>query len=254
MLTLFLALSAHAQDAAPDTETDAPMDETAEVAPMEEAPAPEPAPEPAGPAAFESPLKSLMGPEGIAILADGSELKGKPYVIPKGIGNIKKLTIKTDDGAKHKLGPADIQSFALKPNGLAKMASTGGSVVAMSTNTDVLSKEYAYFVPAPLPNGKMAILQHLNRGMDSKIQIFADPAGRETSGVGVGGVQITGGMLKSYLVYKVGSDASFLVKKGTYDKLWPEIYGDCAGLTQPEKPEFDDFATHVQMYEAKCGG
>ncbi|MEZ4320089.1 MAG: hypothetical protein R3F61_21445 [Myxococcota bacterium] len=203
---------------------------------------------------FESPIKSLMGPEGIAVLADGSEVTGNPLIIPKGVGNIKKLTLKLEDGTKMKLGPADLQSFALKPNKLAKMSSAGGSIVAMSNNSDVWSKDYAFFVPAKLPNGKPAILQHLNRGFDSTMHIFADPAGRETSGVGVGGVQISGGMLKSYLVWKKGAEASVLVKKGTYDKQWDALYGDCAAMTKPEKPEFDDFAAHVSEHAQKCGG
>lgn len=204
---------------------------------------------------FEAPIQTLVGPEGIAIKKDGTEVKGKPLIVPKGIGNIKKLTIKLEDGTKIKFVPDDLSGFALKPNKLAKMASTKGSIASMArgTNKSVWSKEYAYFVPAKLPNGKPALLQHLNRGFDSTIQIFADPAGRETQGVGVGGVQISGGMLKSYLVLKKGSDASFLVKKGTYNKLWDQMYGDCDGMVKPEKADFRDFAGHVEMHHNKCG-
>ena len=229
---------------------DAPAAPSAESATIET----EAAPEDAGTPAFESPIQTLMGPEGIAVLADGTELKGKPTVIvPKGIGNIKKLTLKTEDGVKHKLTAADVQGFALKPNKMAKLASSGGSIRAMSARKDVFGKDYAYFVPAKLPNGKLALLQHLNRGFDTTIQIFADPAGRETGGVSVGGVKMTGGMLKSYLVLKQGADASMLVKKGNYDKLWGDIFGDCDAMQKPEKAEFQDFAAHVFMHAQKCG-
>lgn len=204
--------------------------------------------------AFDTAIDSPSGPEGVAILKDGSELKGKPLVVPKGRGNLKMVTIKMEDKTKHKLGPDDIQSFMLKPNKLTKMANTKTSITAMASGANQSNyREYIHYIPANLPNGKPAIMQHLNRGFDDTIKIFADPKGRETAGVGVGGVQISGGLDKAYLVLKKGAPNTFIVKKGSYDKQWEEIFGDCPAMQKPEKADFKDFPGHVKMHMDKCG-
>ncbi|MCA9493456.1 MAG: hypothetical protein KC621_26175 [Myxococcales bacterium] len=82
--------------------------------------------------------------------------------------------------------------------------------------------------------------------------VVPDPAGRETSGVSVGGVQMTGGLLKSYLVLRRGQTQAVLVKKGTYDKQWDELFGDCAALARPSSLDFDHLAADVAAYGEAC--
>lgn len=57
---------------------------------------------------FLAPLTAPMGPSATAVLADGSTVEGKPKVIPKGMGNIKKVTLKLEGGGKKKLTAADV--------------------------------------------------------------------------------------------------------------------------------------------------
>lgn len=204
--------------------------------------------------AFDNALETPTGPEGIVILKDGTELKGKPLIAHQGRGNIKQITIKKEDKSKVKVKPEDIKSFRLKPNKLSKMANTNTSIMATATGANKSAwREYIDYLPAKLPNGKMSIMQHLNRGFDETIKIFADPKGRETAGVGVGGVQISGGLDKAYLVLKEGADMTFLVKKGKYEKQWDEIFGDCDAMQKPEDVSFRDFPGHVKMHMDKCG-
>jgi hypothetical protein len=207
---------------------------------------------------FLDPLTMPMGPSATAILADGSTIQGEPKIKAKGIGNIKKVKMKLADGSKRKLGAADIQEFRLVPGGLAKALgamNTMSSINEMSKTDagEVMKRDEAVFTSGLLPNGKPALMQLLNPGFEATMQVFPDPAGRETSGVGIGGVSITGGLAKSYLVLKEGQDKAVLVKKQQYDELWDSLYSDCPAMTRPAKPEFETMPADVATHAKSCG-
>jgi hypothetical protein len=207
---------------------------------------------------FLDPLPMPMGPSGTAILTDGTTVQGEPKCTPKGIGNIKKLQIELADGTKRKLAPGDVTEFRLIPGGLAKAMGAANAMSSISemakTNVgETIDRSEAVFVFGVMPNGKPALMQLLNPGFDATIQVFADPAGRETTQVSVGGIGVAGGAVKSYLVAKKGDPQTVLVKKGQYDQLWDSIYGDCSSMTRPEKPDFATMAADVSKHASSCG-
>ncbi|MBX2800693.1 MAG: hypothetical protein KTR31_23635 [Myxococcales bacterium] len=207
---------------------------------------------------FMDPLTAPTGPTATAILTDGSTIEGKPNAKMKGMGNIKKLKLKKADGTKVKLAPGDLQELQLTPGGLAKAASAGarmGSIssIAKSNIGASWDREYVVYLPGTLPNGKPALLQILNPHFSTTIEVFPDPAGRETGGVAVGGVAVTGGVLKSYLVRKAGEEQTMLVKKGKYDNLWDTLFADCPDVEKPEKPKWGEMAATVYAHAAACG-
>jgi hypothetical protein len=102
---------------------------------------------------------------------------------------------------------------------------------------------------------KIRLMQLLNPGFDSKLKVFADPnPNRETSGIGIAGVKLTGGIDKSYLFVQ-NSQKAILVKKGSYKKNFEELYKNCpamvAGFTG-EKIKWEDVAGHVFAYDQIC--
>ena len=163
---------------------------------------------PASAGSFLTPLAAPTGPTATATLTDGSTVTGKPNAKVKGAGNIKSIKIKSAEG-KWKLAPGDVQRLELTPGKLAQLATASagmGSVSEMLQQDagEALDRSLAVYLPGNLPNGKVALLQLLNPGMDELIQVFPDPKGKETGGISVGGVQATGGVLKTYLVRKTG--------------------------------------------------
>jgi hypothetical protein len=213
---------------------------------------------PAAAQAFLDPLTMPMGPTATAVLVDGTTVTGKPKVIPKGIGNIKKLTLKLEDGGKEKLTPKDVTELRLVPGGLAKgMAAMNAmssiSEMAKTNAGEAISREEVLYVTGTLPNGKPALLQLLNPGFEETIHVYPDPAGRETAKVGVGGMTVTGGAVKSYLVGRASGGETVLVKRQQYDKLWDELYGDCPAMAKPAEVHFDTMAADVAAHAKACG-
>lgn len=190
------------------------------------------------------------------VLADGTRLEGqvRSAVLGEG-GAIKKLTFVTDAGEKHKLAASDVKELGNKPGDFMKMmarADASDSVAAHNTYDGRAIPEWVVWRPVAHPgNDKVFLMQLLNPTFDSRIAVYADPKAQETGGVAVGGVQMTGGVEKSYVIVK--DDAGTLrVEKQRYEQQWDALFGDCAGLVKPEKVDWKDFGDHVAAYEAAC--
>jgi hypothetical protein len=197
------------------------------------------------------------------VKTDGTRIDGTVNKFAGKVNQFKKIIFKDTDGKKHKINAIDIEVFANKPGGLAKglaaMDQAASSAVNAS-NTDfsqILKRDYVYFRQALLPGGKnkTALVQLVNPGFDARIQVFADPKGRETMSVGIGGVNAVGGMAKSYLIVKDGGQAEYVKKKGYADQLeW--MFGDCDAVGSEAslaEPNWKDLPTRVAIYEQACG-
>jgi hypothetical protein len=74
-------------------------------------------------------------------------------------------------------------------------------------------------------------------------------------GLNVGGMRLTGGEDKSYLLVRGGEEKAMLVKKGSYRKQFEEIYKDCPAMLkhfEGDKIMWDDLAGHVFAYDVAC--
>lgn len=188
-------------------------------------------------------------------LLDGTVVKGKVASATIAFGYLSSLTLKEADGTKHKHKAETIKQFKVKMGFLAKLdaAAEGSSSIGEIIQTDyneIIEREYIIYEQALLPKkkDKYRLLQLVNPGFDSKIKVFDDPGGKETSGM------ISGGKDKSYLVV-VNGEKSVEVKKGNYKKDFAELYGDCKKFmetVQPKKPNFWDMAAHVYVYDQLC--
>jgi hypothetical protein len=95
------------------------------------------------------------------------------------------------------------------------------------------------------------MLQVVNPGFDSVIKVYDDPRAQETGGVSVGGIQATGGVLKSYYIVQDGKAVK--IKKGDYKDEFGNLYPDCPAMAKEfEKIDWDDFPKHVYFYTENC--
>ena len=208
---------------------------------------------------FIEPVESLTSKECYLTLKNGVETKCelKSAMISNGI---KSMTIVDENGVKNKYKAVEIEKFRMKMTTLAKIGTivTGSGSITEAANLDVneiIEREFIIYEQALLPKkkDKYALLQLLNPGFDDRIKVYENPMGQE-SGLAVGGLQVTGGEDKSFLVVKDG-EKSMKIKKGSYKKDFSMLFGDCPQMLKilsDEKIKFQDMALHVLYYELNC--
>lgn len=206
-------------------------------------------------------LSVLFGNPCVATLATGEEVTGKLSGGSGVNGYLSTVIIKKDDGTKVKLKPEDISRLSIKASKLAKLAMIAESTSSIKelTNTnfdEIVNREYIIFETAMRSNkaGKLRLMQLLNPGFDSQIKVFADPNAKETKGIGVGGIKLTGGVDKSYLFVQ-NDEKAVLVKKGKYKNSFDELYEKCPKMLEVfagEKVKWNDVAGHVFVYDQVC--
>lgn len=209
----------------------------------------------------ENDMITLLGKPVIVTMADGSEITGKFSSGVLNMGYLDRITVKGEDGEKLKIQPEEIVRVLIKATGLAKLSMMASSASSIKEATkrdfnEIKNRDYIIFETAQRANkaGKLRLMQLLNPGFDSKIKVFADPNANQTAGIGVGGVKITGGEDKSYLMLQ-GKDKTVIVRKGSYKKNFEELYKNCPEMVnafQGEKIKWDDVAGHVFAYDQMC--
>lgn len=203
----------------------------------------------------------ISGKECIVKLASGEEITGKFLNGTMVSGYLSNFNIRLEDGEKAKFKPEDVARLSVKTSKLAKIAMMAESTSSIKemTNTnfeEIVNREYIVFETAMRHNkaGKLRLMQLLNPGFDSQIKVFADPNAKETMGVGIGGMKLTGGADKSYLFVQK-EEKAVLVKKGSYKKNFDELYKNCPAILQAfagEKLKWNDVAGHVFAYDQAC--
>ncbi|MBX2957031.1 MAG: hypothetical protein KF846_12790 [Cyclobacteriaceae bacterium] len=197
----------------------------------------------------------------IVKLASGEEIHGKFLGGSMINGYLNNFNIKLENGEKAKFKPEDVARLSVETSRLAKLAmmaeSTSSIKELTSTNFDeIVNRNHIVFETAMRHNKKekLRLMQLLNPGFDSHIKVFADPNAKETTGIGIAGVKLTGGIDKSYLFVQDDQKA-VLVKKGNYKKDFSELYAKCPKMLQAfagEKLKWDDVAGHVFVYAQIC--
>lgn len=205
-------------------------------------------------------MSAFYGNECILELESGDEIRGTFTSATYVNNGFSKITVKLDNGEKQKFTPDQLVSMKIRSSDLLKMMmiSESGSSLSELGNTnfnDILNREYIIFETAltPKKTDTKRLLQLLNAGFDNRIKVFAEPSAK-TGGLNVGGIQVTGGEDAAYLFVK-GGEKSIRVKKGSYDKDFGELYGDCPRMMeafQNGKIKWDDLALHVYYYNQLC--
>ena len=205
---------------------------------------------------FIEPVENPMSKECYLTLKNGVETKCE-FKSASMSNGIKSMTIVDENGVKIKYKAEEVEKLRIKMSTWAKIGTIaeGSESITAAAKLDVneiIKREFIIYEQALLPKkkDKYALLQLLNPGFDGRIKVYENPMGGE-SGLSVGGIKVTGGEEKSFLVVKDG-DKSMKIKKGSYKKDFSLLFGDCPQMLKTfsdEKIKIQDMAIHVLYYE-----
>lgn len=174
-------------------------------------------------------------------------------------GLIIKVSGNTTEGKKFTYQAADIQQLCLPPSDAAKymsfMSSTQSIAKIQRTQVGAATRDLIVFYNEHLDDPDREVLvQLINPGFDSRIRVYDDPFATKTSGIGVGGIAITGGMDKSYYV-RTKEGKVIRLKKRNYDELFRPLFDSCPAVMDKYSKNFAwrDFCYHVFLFDESCG-
>jgi hypothetical protein len=198
-------------------------------------------------------LAVLNGKDAEVTLISGETVSGRVSAYKFRRGLITEFTLRTAEGER-RIPAAVIRSMDVETSAAGRLiavAETADGTLHRAVNTDLggFSRSHLHFDQALLPGKKPAyvLLQQVNEGFDSQIQVYDNPRAGET--VAVNG--LIGGLLNSYYVVRDGE--AVRVHKRTYEEQFGLLYGDCPALRQQfPKIRWTDFAEHVAAHERLC--
>jgi hypothetical protein len=209
---------------------------------------------------FLPPIERFSGSKpGYLILKSGEKIEFKLDDLDRKKGLIIRVEGKTLDGKKFQYEADQIRELGLAPSDYAKLNSfteSTRSIAKMQRNkVNETGRDLVLFYNERLDDqNREALLQLVNPGFDSQIQVYNDPFAMETLGVGFAGVQLTGGMDMSYYVKTKGK--VIRLKKKNYDELFRPLFDSCPAVMAKYGKKFAwrDFCYHVFMLDQECGG
>lgn len=162
-------------------------------------------------------------------------------------------------GEKTKYKIEDIKEVGIDAKGGSKLGAITSSLentnslkeMAKTDYKSVLNADYYIYRRVVDKKGKPRILQLVNPGFESKMQVYVDPKAKET-----GGSKLTGGLVggeeKSFYVTK-GNSYGIYLKKSKYDKTMTSVFDDCPALIQEygKNVKWSDLSKHVYYYEKR---
>jgi len=198
-------------------------------------------------------------------LKDGSEISVviKKLFFKKGLIDEIKV-VKSSDGKKVKINPADIDHMYVPPSNLAKLSQAMDAATDLTKLQDgELSSEhlddgYLYMessnVQVKKNKTQYCMLQVMNPTFSKNIKIFNDPFAKESAGIGIGGMTVAGGLAKSYYVKKNGEELAKRIKKKEYKKDMEELFSECTAVIEKyqDKPAWSEFEQFIYDYSTMC--
>ena len=190
-------------------------------------------------------------------LTSGKEVQGAISGIDRKKGLIKFIKIKDGSGEKLKLKAEEVQLMYLPPSGLDKLNKAADFLFdAQKWNDekleqDLLNQGYVYFELSDVRIKKKTtklLVQLLNPGFSSVVKVYHDPYAKETMSLGVAGVDVVGGIAKSYFISKDNNPA-FLLKKKDYKKEFGVLWKGCDKvINQDTSSDWAELANHIVSF------
>lgn len=214
---------------------------------------------------FSKPMESFsIKKTSYITLSDGTEIEGNLKRLKRKKGLIESIKIKLASEEVVEYPAADIKQMYLPESALNALGSVlDESFDATQWNNSDLNAEhlkdgYAYFEATNTQIRKkegVVLLQLLNPAFSNNIKIYHDPFAGETAAMSVGGINVAGGVDKSYFVKK-GDDKAERVMKKNYKDFQDSLYGDCQKMKNYVKKEkklsWSDFPEHIFTYAKDC--
>jgi len=190
-------------------------------------------------------------------LVDGSEINGTIKDIDRKKGLIDFIKIKDGEGKNHKLKPEKVKFMYLPPSGLDKLSKAKDFLSDAKKwndgklNQDFLNQGYVYFELADVKikkKNQKLLMQLLNPQFSKIVKVYHDPFAKETMSLGVGGVDVVGGIAKSYYISKEGQPA-FKLKKKDYKTEFVPLWKSCPKIVEEfTNQKWDDLVKHIITY------
>lgn len=195
-------------------------------------------------------------------LADGTEIQGTIDDIDRKKGLIEEVVIRDENKKKKKFKPEEIKHMYLMPSKLSKLSNSIEAFTEVNQfndnrlNNALFKQGYVYFENAPVKIKKKEynmLLQLLNPDFSSKIRVYHDPNAGETSGWKVGGVQLTGGLDKSYYISK-DNEVAYLIEKKEYKDEFEPLFEGCQTVydTYLQEKDWKYFGKAIYDYTVNC--
>jgi hypothetical protein len=201
----------------------------------------------------EMEIKSLASNQGELTLKTGEVISGQlslaTITTSAGLQRIASVRIQNEDG-KQKFKPKAIQELKVKAEKSDVSANSAGLKKAIQLFTES-NAEYYIFKSVNDNKGKPRLMQLLNPGFDSKLQIYADAKSKQSA---FAGFSNNNGVKTYFFTKKDGQKKATYLKKRKYKKMFSKMYTDCSAMNDMfgEKIKWGDFAHHVFYYDQDC--
>lgn len=191
-------------------------------------------------------------------LTDGTVITGRLKDIDRKKGLVEFVNIEDGDGKKNKLKAEKIKFMYLPPTAFDNMAkaddflSDAQKWTDQKLNEDFINQGYIYFENAKVKIKKKELsllMQLLNPTFSEKVKVYHDPFAKESTSLGVAGINIVGGNEKSYYVKVEGSRAAFRLYKKDYRKQFVALWQKCPEMKKnyPDM-KWEDFTKNIIDY------
>lgn len=173
----------------------------------------------------------------VVILKDGKRIEGYKKDVDRKKGQIYYIKLK-EEGTKKKfkLDSDEIKEMYLYPGGIEKFSKSWRHIHDVrqwersDLESDIIKQGYIYFKnqKVSLKNKKKEkeyLMQLINPTFSKYIQVFGDPFAKETTKLGMFGLNVAGGLAKSYYIKKNGK--IFWMRKKELDVRYESLFGDC---------------------------
>ena len=205
---------------------------------------------------LQQPLEEFpMSNRGYALLKSGEVIEGK-IISSSSTRGVTQVNLEDGAGEKHKLSASEIQEFAIAMNGAVRLQylmERGSSVKKLLSKDQPTAKplDFVIFRNTRINGDKEILLQLLNPDFDEIFEVYYDPFARKTTALEGEYITWTGDKHRAYFVSKNGGEL-IKVKKGSYQKAYVDLFGNCPQLLEVRKPKLQDLENHILLYQSSC--
>lgn len=197
-------------------------------------------------------------------LKDGTELEVNIKGLSYKKGLIDDMKIIDEKGDKVKINPEEISHMYVPPSGMAKLnqwvdaATDVNKIVDNELSSEHLSDGYLYMesceVQVKKSKTQYCMVQLMNPTFSKKVKVYNDPYSGETAGVGVGGMNVAGGLAKSYYIKVGDNEVARRIKKKEYKKDMETIFTECKDVVKKygADPSWSEFEKFIFDYSVDC--
>jgi hypothetical protein len=205
---------------------------------------------------FSAPIPLAMG-KGTVVTVDGVEHVGKVTGKLRGQNALASVKIKNDAG-KLSFTADQVSRVSISPSSLTELAGTVRGLSSVREAQNTTFNNQIVYEQITMPDGDVILLQLINPGFDSMLKVYADPSllARESAGVSVGGLKLTGGIPSTlYVKPSQGEDGLRRIERPNYGNLAAELFsGVCPGYVLGETdPDYLNMPDHVLGVHEQCG-